>query len=284
VLGTGLRVAAGQGAQLIGFGVGGVVVAAIGSHAALFVDAVTFALSAIMIATGVHRRARPRQDGPGPVGSAWMEGSRVAFRTPYLRVLLALTWLAGVIIIPEGLAAPYAAAIGGGAGTVGLLLAANPAGLLVGTISFTRLLTPVGRSRAVGLMSILACMPAILLWSEPSLPFAMGLLALSGLACAYQTQVMTEFVVRIPQAQRGHAISIAAAGMLMAQGIGLIVGGALAQVWGVGPAISVCAAFGTVLAVVLAGRRSGAAAHDRLMEHAESLSSDEPRDGVATLT
>lgn len=260
VLGTGLRVAAGQGAQLVGFGVGGLVVTAIGSHSALLVDAATFALSATMIGIGV--RGRPRA-GEGRARPTWIDGARVALGTPYLRALLGLAWLGGLVVVPEGLAAPYAAAIGGGAGTVGLLLAANPAGLLVGTVLYTRGLPPASRGRLVGVLAILACVPSILLWSEPALPLAMGLLALSGLACAYQTQVMTEFVVRIPRARRGHAISIASAGMLVAQGVGLIAGGAIAQAWGVGPAISVCGIAGTVIGIVLAGRRSRAVGRDR---------------------
>jgi len=161
--------------------------------------------------------------------------------------LIGFSWLAGLVVAPEGLAAPYAGAIGGGAGTVGLLLAANPAGLMIGTILFTRLLTPDQRARSVGVLAMLSCLPCLLLWSEPPLAIAMTLLALSGLAFAYQTQVMTEFAITIPTGHRGQAISVAAAGLLVAQGVGLVAGGAIAQAWSVGPAIAICGAAGVVI-------------------------------------
>lgn len=248
VMGVGLRAATAQGAQLAGFGVGGVVVAAIGAHSALLVDAGTFALSAALIATGVKRRARARAENGQPAKIAWLAGARVAFATRHRRVLLGLAWLVGLIVVPEGLAAPYAHAIGGGTDTIGLLLAASPAGMLVGSIVYTRWLPPRIRIRSVGGLAAFSCLPLVFLYSEPGLPIALGLLVVSGLAMAYQTQVMPEFVTTIAVMQRGQAIAIAAAGMLAVQGLGLLTGGALSQVWSVGPAIATCAAVGVVLA------------------------------------
>lgn len=248
VMGVGLRTATAQGAQLAGFGVGGLAVAAIGSHATLLVDAGTFALSAALIAAGVRRRPRARNANGEPDKISWLAGARVAFATRHRRVLLGLAWLVGLIVVPEGLAAPYAEAIGGGSDTIGLLLAACPAGMLVGSIVYTRWLPPRIRVRSVGGLAAFGCIPLLFLYSEPGLPIALGLLAISGLAMAYQTQVMPEFVTTIAVMQRGQAIAIAAAGMLVAQGVGLLIGGALSQVWSVGPAIAACAAVGVVLA------------------------------------
>jgi predicted MFS family arabinose efflux permease len=248
VLGVGLRVAAQQGAQLAGFGVGGIVVAAIGSHSALFVDAISYAISALLIVAGVRRRPVVREVDEDGRRRNWMDGARTAFSTRHLRYLIGFSWLAGLIVAPEGLAAPYADAIGGGAGAVGLLLAANPAGLMIGTIMFTRMLSSEQRARTVGLLAMLSCLPSVFLWGEPPLAVAMMLLALSGLMFAYQSQVMTEFAITIPPGHRGQAISVAAAGLLVAQGIGLVAGGAIAQAWSVGPAIGVCGAVGVVIA------------------------------------
>ncbi len=269
VLGVGLRVAAAQGAQLVGFGVGGVAVAAIGAHAALLLDAGTFALSAAMIAVGIRRRSVERALSRHARRPNWLDGARVAFSTPHLRQLLGFAWLAGLIVVPEGLVAPYAAAIGGGAGTVGLLLAANPTGLMIGTVVYTRWVSDHFRTRMVGPLAALGCAPAILLWGEPGLGIAMTLLALSGVACAYQVQVMSEFVISIPSSKRGQAIAIASAGMLVAQGLGLLAGGALAQVWDVGPAIAVCGAAGVLVALGLTAGR--ARSHARVSDRSRAL-------------
>ena len=58
-------------------------------------------------------------------------GARTIWRDPRLSTLVGLAWLAGFVIVPEGLAVPYAAEIGGGAGAY--------------TVSCTPLLEPVSR-------------------------------------------------------------------------------------------------------------------------------------------
>lgn len=249
VMGVGLRSASSQGAQLVGFGVGGVAVAVLGPHGALAVDAGTFALSALLIAVGVRRRRRPAVSArDAAVKQSWSAGARIALGTRQRRLLLGLAWLCGVIVVPEGLAVPYAHAIGGGATTAGLILSAMPAGVLIGSIVYSRFMPTDLRIRAVGVMAMLACVPLLSLYTEPGLAVALPLLAISGFASAYQTQVVPEFVTSIDVARRGQAIALASAGLLAAQGLGLLVGGVIAQVWSAGPAIAVCGAAGVVLA------------------------------------
>src|SRR3954462_14992346 len=61
-----------QFSQVLGFGAGGVVVAAVGASGGLLLDAATFLLSALLIATGVRRRpVPPRHDAAG-VRSGWL--------------------------------------------------------------------------------------------------------------------------------------------------------------------------------------------------------------------
>jgi len=121
-MGLGLRAATSQAAQLAGFAAGGLAVAAIGSRAALAVDAVTFLISAIVIRIGVrlrppvlHLAPQPPWEFAGVRHRAWLTGPRAVFGDPRLRTLLAFSWLLGLIVVPEGLAAPYAAQLGGGA-------------------------------------------------------------------------------------------------------------------------------------------------------------------------
>jgi predicted MFS family arabinose efflux permease len=257
VVGVGLRVATVQGAQLVGFALGGAAVAAVGARPALLIDAATFAVSAAVMRLGLRDRpAAGAANEPGaPQAARWMDGVRAASGSRQLRLLLGLSWLAGLFIVPEGLAAPYADAIGGGASTVGILLAANPAGLLAGSLLYSRWLSPRLRTAAVGPLAVASGLPLLLCWNTPGLPVAVALLALSGAASAYQVQVMTEFVTAVPGRRRGQAIAIASAGLLVAQGLGLLGGGALAQFWRVGPAIAVSGGLGALLAGWLAAGR-----------------------------
>ncbi|WP_157441776.1 hypothetical protein [Actinoplanes awajinensis] len=84
-------------------------------------DATTFLLSAVLIATGLRRCAAAE-----PSGSWWSEttaGVRVVFTNRTLRSYLLLFWLSCLVYATEGVVAPLAGEYGGGARTVGLLLA-----------------------------------------------------------------------------------------------------------------------------------------------------------------
>jgi MFS family permease len=246
----GIRTATVQAAQLIGFAVGGVVVAVTGSRVALLIDAVTFAASAVLLQLGLVLRpavATVARRGVEQIKA----GIRAVSEDPRLRLLLALAWLAGFWVIPEGLAAPYAAQHGGGPASVGILLAANPAGNLIGVLVLTRWVPSARRPRMLGQLAIasgLALVPCA--WS-PSIAIAAVLWGVCGLLSAYFVLVVTEFVAIVPPNVRGQAIGLASSGVLAAQGIGLIVGGGIASIWAVGPAIAVAGATGAVLAVPL---------------------------------
>ena len=255
----GIRTATVQAAQLIGFAAGGVVVAATGARAALVIDAATFAASALVLQAALT--FRPAAAATGRRG---VEQIKVGLRTVSgdrrLRQLLALAWLAGWWIVPEGLAAPYAAHHGGGPSAIGVLLAANPAGNLIGVLVLTRWVPTRQRPRLLGLLAILSGLPLILCGFEPGIAIAAVLWGSCGLFSAYLVLIVTEFVAIVPPQVRGQAIGIASSGLLAAQGIGLLIGGALAAVWAVTPAIAIAGAAGSLLAVPLTIARQRRAA------------------------
>ena len=250
-LAIGLRTATVQAAQLIGFGVGGVAVSALGARPALVLDAATFAVSAGLLRVGLV--GRPAATTGQERGTKRLRaGLTLVFGDRRLRVLLGLSWLAGWWIVPEGLAAPYAAAHGGGAIAVGVLLAANPVGNLIGAMAITRWLPARIRTKAVGPLAIAAGLPLIACAANPPLAAAAVLWAFTGFCAAYQVQIVTEFVLGIRPEVRGRAIGVAGTGLLAAQGLGLLVGGALSQGLPTGVSIAVAGACGVALAVPLA--------------------------------
>jgi len=111
---------------------------------------------------------------------------------------------------------------------------------------------------------------------QPGLAVTMLLWAVSGLCSAYQVQIIVEYVTAVPNPQRGQAISVASAGLLAAQGVGLLAGGFLAQAWTVTAAVAAAGAAGIVLAALLATGR----AHN--IRHAQTRSQHRHRrDGPA---
>jgi hypothetical protein len=249
VLGSGLRLATGQASQLIGFAVGGAVVAAIGAHAALLVDAGSFLASAAVIRLTVAARPPARSSGSH---GGWRTGVAVVLRNPRLRQLLGYAWLVGAYVVPEGLAAPYAARFGGGPQAVGLLLASAPAGMLISSVTLVRLVPASLRVRAVPVLAIAAGLPLMACASAPGLVVSMLLWALSGALMAYQVCVMTEFVTQTPPQFRGQAIAFASSGMLAVQGAGLLVGGALTTLVSAPAVVAGAGVLGSALAALLA--------------------------------
>jgi MFS family permease len=241
-----------QFSQVLGFGTGGVVVAAVGASGGLLIDAATFLLSALLIAGGVRRRPAPVRHGEAGEPRNWIRdlaaGTSLVARTPQLRTLVALATIAGFYVTVEGLAVPYAAEIGGGPGSAGLLLAASPAGAVAGMWLIT-LWSPERRMRLLGPFAVAACLPLVLCAAHPGLAITFVLWALSGLASSYHLPASAAFVQAVPDHQRGQAFGVASTALKSSQGLGILAAGGLADWLSPSLALAVMGAMGAVAAV-----------------------------------
>jgi MFS family permease len=243
-----------QLAQVGGFLVGGAVVAVLSPRGGLVVDAVTFALSAVIVWTGMRKRPAPARDGP--LASIWrdtLDGARLVFSDRALRAFVLLFWVsAAFTYAPEGLAAPYARGLGGGPTAVGVFLAAAPVGVIAGSLVLTRLCTPAVRVRLLvpfALLSCLALVPVLLLHS---LPLTVVLLAVAGFGSSFAIVLNAMFVRAVPRAYRGRAIGVAVAGAYTAQGTATIVAGALAERLSLPTVVGLSGAAGTLCVIAVA--------------------------------
>lgn len=259
VAGSAVTTVTSQVTQVLGFLGGGAVVAVVGTCEALALDALTFGASAVILVGGLRRRTAPRRwergspglwCGMGLWGGMW-DGVRLVFGDRVLRSLVLFAWLCTFYVIPEGLAVPYAATFGGGAVTAGLLLAAMPAGMVVGSVLLSRFVRPANRLHAMGWMSMLACLPLIGAGVRPPLWWVVALWALSGAGSAYQLVANTAFVAAVPAAGRGQAFGLAQSGLLAGQGVGILVGGAAAQVFGPETVVAFAGVLGLSAAALL---------------------------------
>ena len=174
------------------------------------------------------------------------------FGSPVLRTLVLFGWLAGFTVVPEALAAPYAHALGGGAPTIGLLMAAMPAGTVIGGFVIGRLLRPSDRMRPMGWLAMLSCAPLIFSLAHPPLPVLILLWVLAGAGGAYQLAAAAAFVTALPAARRVRAFAVAQSGLLAAQGLGILTGGAVAQRIGPTGAVALAGLLGLLAAAALA--------------------------------
>ena len=262
VLGTAVTLTTMQFAQVLGFAVGGAVVGFFGVQVSLVIDAATFALSALI--TFVWVRSWPavqamadREAGAGAGADAGglLAGLRLVFTSPALRIPMLLGWLAAFYNIPEGVAAPLGAALGGGAVAVGFILAAPALGATVGAITFSRFVAPARRVRWMSPLAAVACGVLILFAFRPPLPIALMVLAVSGLFDCYQLAANASFVAATPARQRSQAFGIAQGGMSLGQGVAIVTAGALAQHYAPSLVIAASGAVGALAAIAIAFSR-----------------------------
>ena len=242
-----------QASQILGFVAGAAVVATLKPYRTLATDALSFALSAVIVAGWAKPRPSPHRD-TGKRPSLWAvsrAGLAMVFGHPVLRTLLLFGWLAGFCIVPEGLAAPYAHSLHGDALTVGLLMAAMPLGTVAGAFAFGRLVPPSGRIRTMGWLAMASCAPLIGSAFNPPLWAVLILWALAGAGGAYQLAAAAAFVQTLAPEGRARAFGLAQSGLLAVQGLGILAGGAVANVIGAPVAVGLAGLLGLCAAAIL---------------------------------
>ncbi|MWA07050.1 MFS transporter [Actinomadura sp. LD22] len=237
---------------LAGFGAGAMVVTSIGPYSALAVNATTFACCALLLWTCL----RPRPALPAAGRRSWRVELAETFRliagSPQLRAILALALLAGYFVVPVGLAVPYAAQIHLPTRLVGLLLAAVPAGNVVGMVVIGRLLRQRTRVTVMGPLAALAGLPLTACVLHPGATGSLTLFGLTGVAAAYQVIAQAEFVRAVPAHRRGQALGLAAPAITAVQGAGALLGGLLADHIGPAYTIALTGTAGLVTGIPLA--------------------------------
>ena len=263
--------------QTVGAVGGGFAVAFLGVRPALVIDAATFVVSALFI--GLGTRARPAAARPEIVQSSPLarmrDGFGLLFGDQALRTLLLLGWLVVFYTIPEGVAAPYAARLGGGSIATGLVLASTVFSTTIATPLFTRFVRPRRRLAWMGPLAVLTCATLVLTALRPGLAVSLVIFSLSAAFGVYQIAANTAFVVRVPNERRAQAFGIANMGVIVGQGAAFVAAGAAAEVVAPAVVIAVGGGIGAIVGLVLtlrwrlvsppggrhaAGRRPGHAA------------------------
>jgi MFS family permease len=280
VLGTAVLQTTLLTSEVLGAVGGGVAVAFIGVRSSLAIDAATFVISGLIVGLGIRARpaaAQPQSVPPSPLRRL-RDGFRLVFGDPALRTLLLFGWLVVFYTIPAGVAAPYAARLGGGPIATGLVIASTALGTTIAVPLFTRFVRPRQRTNLMGPLAILTCGSLVLTALRPGLAVSMVVFSLSATFGVYQIAANTAFVVRVPKERRAQAFGIANMGVIVGQGAAFVAAGAVAEVVSPAAVIAVSGALGAVIACVLtlrwrhvsppggrhaAGRRPGRAAATR---------------------
>ena len=100
----------------------------------------------------------------------------------------------------------------------------------------------------MGWLAMLSCAPLIFSLAHPPLAVLVLLWALAGAGGAYQLAAAAAFVTALPAARRVRAFAVAESGLLAAQGLGILTGGAVAQRVGAPGAVALAGLMGLLAA------------------------------------
>ena len=240
-----------------GAALGGLVVALFGARPALAADALTFVGSGLLILRCTRARPAAAAAGASSDESPLAQlagGVRLVFGDPALRTLIGLAWLAAFYEVPEGLAAPYAASLKGGAVAAGLLIACSQLGAAVAAPVFIKKIGPLTRLKWMGPMTVLTCGILAVTILRPDLEISMAIFALSNTFAMYQIAANTAFVERIPNERRAQAFGLANAGLIVGQGVAFAIAGAAAEVVPPSTVVALSGGLGALIACGLALR------------------------------
>ena len=252
-----------QLSQLIGFLLGGALLAMFSASTALLANAATFAVSALWLSRGLQRRAAPVADvDGGDARSIWQDtgtGVRFLAGSPRLLGIVGLLWVASLFgNAPEGIAAPLAIELAGSTSATGLLLAATPAGTVLGGLVVGRLCPPALRNRLLAPLAVLWMVSVLLAGLVPSwlddgpaaLALVLALFFVAGIGAAFTIPLNVAFVQAVPSAYRGRAFGVAVAGLSGVQGLGVLLAGLGAERFAPGVVVALAGGIGLAAVVV----------------------------------
>jgi MFS family permease len=233
---TGINGAIQRGSLLVGAPLAGLLVGAIGATNVLWLNAASFAVSALLVARLVPALA-PHADAPEP-GRYFSElaaGIRFVAHDPLMRMLVLM------VLITNFLDAPFTVVFSvfalenfGSAVDLGLMLGVFGGAALVGSLAYGAVGHRLPRRPTFVFSFLLAALPYLALSLLPSLPVTLALMAAWGLASGPLNPVLaTVAYERIPSHMRGRVFGATIAGAYLAIPAGALLGGLVVEWIGV---------------------------------------------------
>jgi MFS family permease len=241
-------------ARLIGATVAGLLVATVGPVATLFVNAATFAVSAVLTWALVPATSVERPDEAGAPTSYWSDlaaGFRFVVRDPLMRLIVALVLVTNLFDAARSssMLPLYASERLGGAAALGLLVAVMGGAALLGNVAFGFVAHRVPRR-----VTFAVCF--VLVGGPPNVAFALGAplpvlvatTALAGLAAGALNPILgaVEFE-RVPAHMRGRVFGLLNAGAWAGVPVGALLGGIAVDTIGFGVAFGIMAVLYTLV-------------------------------------
>jgi MFS family permease len=276
VLGRSVFSLTGSATQLAGLGAGGAILAVVPARWLLLAAGGTLAANAALIRLGLRPRParKPPRSGDGDgdgdgerkrkrkrrrgLVRDTLAGHAELLANPAVRGLLLAQWLpAWFVTGAESLIVPYTASLGHPARAAAPLLAAMPAGMLLGDLLAARFCPPAARRRLAFPLVVAMGVPLLALPFRPPLLLAAVALLACGSGFAYQLGLQQPFLDSLPERRRGQGFGLNSTGAMGGQGLTPAVTGVLAGALGAGAGMAIAGAATIVAAIALRGPLTG---------------------------
>ncbi|GID97241.1 MFS transporter [Amorphoplanes digitatis] len=258
VTGLAVNASTSQAAQVFGYLAGATLAVGISPRLGVALDAVSFVVSAGLIAMGVRTRpaAHSRAERRHLLRETG-EGFRLVFGTPLLRSIALIVFaLTTFTVLPEGLAAGWAVLFHEDPSArgfdQGLIMAAGPVGFVIGGLGISRLVRQSRRHRLVKPLALLAPTALAVTVFAPNAATVAALVVISGIAQGgLMPTLNAEFVLALPHGYRARAFGVMQGGLQATQCFAVIATGALAQISSIPLVVGLWSVSGLLLMLAL---------------------------------
>ncbi|HYO92524.1 MAG TPA: MFS transporter, partial [Pyrinomonadaceae bacterium] len=227
-----------RGSNLLGAPLAGFLIALMGADRVLWLDAASFAVSALMVAALVPSQAAPFQSEKKQ--SRYLEDLKEGLR--FIRRDRLTFAVVSTVMITNFLDAPlfavvmpvYVSRVFGSAVNLGLIIAGFGAGAMLGTIIFGAIGHRLPRRMTFALSFIVVGLQFFFLAALPPVGFIIAAFALLGLASGpLNPIIMTVMQERVPAEMRGRVFGTMTAGAYLAVPLGMLLAGYMIEWRGV---------------------------------------------------
>jgi predicted MFS family arabinose efflux permease len=237
-------------AYVVGAPLAGILIATLGAANVLWVDAASFVLAAVLVATAVA--AEPVEVAERrPYLQDLREGLRTLLGDPVLRTFLVVASVGNMLAAPIALVClpVYANQVLDSAPALGLTVAAYGVGGIAGALLLEPAVRLLGRMRAYFVSWVLWAGLYFAIAALPPLPIMIAVLLATGLSVAAPIEALVR-QERTPAELRARVFATQMAALTVAAPVGVIVAGFLVDAIGLRPAMLALASANALLAFV----------------------------------
>ena len=235
-----------RGSRLLGAPLAGALIAWLGPAAVLWIDAGTFAVSALLVALLVPPPPpKPAPDTPTTYLGDLRGGLRFIRRDPLVLTIVATVMITNMldtafsaVVMPV-----YARQVFGSALDLGLTIAAFGAGAVLGSLAYGAVGRKLPRRPVFIAMFVIVGLRYWVLAGRPPFPVFLAVNALTGLAAGPLNPILSAVQYeRVPAEMRGRVFGAVTAGVFLAMPAGVLVAGYAVEWAGLRPTLLALAA------------------------------------------